>query len=81
MTPLLRRAAAALAVLSLLLAGCSTGVEDEDGWRKILERDYPCEELLDVARKLPASVDRETVEADLRAEGCDPADLDRPAAS
>ena len=78
MRPVVRLVAVALAALSLLLAGCSTGVEDEDGWRKVLEKDYPCQELLEVAGKLPASVDREMVEADLRAEGCDPAELDRP---
>ncbi len=67
-----RRLAAAAVALLLLLAACGTGVEDQKGWRKALERNYPCEELLDIARKLPSSMNRQQVNEDLRRAGCEP---------
>ncbi len=67
---LLRRSAALFASASLVLAACSTGVRDEEGWQKVLERDYQCEELLDVARDLPESFDRKQINHDLRRRGC-----------
>ena len=64
-------AAGAFALL-LALAACGTGVEDEKAWNKVLERGYPCSELVDVAKKLPSSVDRVKVADDLRRAGCEP---------
>lgn len=57
---------------ALALGACGTGVDDEEGWQKVLERDYPCEELLDVAEGLPSSIDRRRVAEDLRRAGCEP---------
>lgn len=59
-----------LLVVGLLAGGCSTGVEDIEGWRKAVARGYPCSELREIADGLPASVDREEVDADLRERGC-----------
>ena len=67
-----RRGAAAAITLALVLTGCSTGVQDEKGWRKALERGYPCAELLDIAEGLPSSVDPQMVADDLRRAGCEP---------
>ena len=64
-------AAGAFALL-LALAACGTGVEDEKAWNKVLERGYPCSELIDVALDLPSSVDRVKVAEDLRQAGCEP---------
>ena len=64
--------AAGAVALILALAACGTGVEDEKGWNKVLERGYPCRELIDVAQDLPASVDRVKVAEDLRQAGCEP---------
>lgn len=58
--------------LALTASACATGVRDEEGWRKALKRGYPCAELVDIADKLPDSVDRSTVEDDLRQAGCEP---------
>ena len=67
------RAVAVLAGAALLmLTACSTGVMDEEGWNKVLERDYDCAELVDVARDLPENVDRAQVNKDLEARGCQP---------
>lgn len=67
------RGSAVLASAALLtLTACSTGVKDEEGWNKVLERDYDCAELVDVARDLPEKVDRAQVNEDLRARGCEP---------
>ena len=68
----LRSLAAPAFALVLALAACGTGVQDEKGWQKVLERDYPCEELRDVAEQLPSSIDRQQVAADLRRAGCEP---------
>jgi hypothetical protein len=73
MTGVARWLAVAAVALVLVLTGCGTGVEDEEGWRKVLERNYSCEELLDVADGLPSSIDRQRVAEDLRRAGCDPA--------
>lgn len=61
--------------LALLLAGCGTGVQDEKGWNKALERGYPCTELLDIAQDLPSSIDPRKVAQDLRRAGCEPPSL------
>ena len=66
------RGSAATVVTLAVLAGCSTGVDDEKGWRKVLDRNYPCAELVDIARDLPASVDTRMVTEDLRRAGCEP---------
>lgn len=66
-----RLAFGAVAVV-LGLAACGTGVKDEKGWNKVLERGYPCSELLDVAQDLPSSIDRQKVVEDLRRAGCEP---------
>lgn len=63
---------AAVALAGVLALSACTGVKDEKGWRKVLTKDYPCEELLDVAADLPSSVDPAMVDADLRERGCDP---------
>ncbi len=68
----MKRLAAGAAALVLALAACGTGVEDEKGWDKVLERGYPCSELIDVANDLPSSVDRVKVAEDLRRAGCEP---------
>ena len=68
----LGRAVAAAVMLVVVLAGCSTGVEDEEGWRKVLDRGYPCAELIAVAERLPSSIDPQRVADDLRRAGCEP---------
>ncbi len=67
----MRRVAVAAVAAVLALAACGTGVKDEKGWNKVLERGYPCSELLDVAQDLPSSVDRQKVAEDLRRAGCE----------
>ena len=66
-----RRATAAVVVV-VFLAACGTGVEDEKGWNKALERGYDCTELLDIAGDLPSSMDPAKVAEDLRRAGCEP---------
>jgi hypothetical protein len=56
--------------VGLVAGACSTGVEDIEGWRKAVARDYSCSELREIADGLPASVDRDEVDADLRRKGC-----------
>ncbi len=68
----MKRLAAAAVALVLALAACGTGVEDEKGWNKVLQRGYPCAELIDVAEDLPSSIDRAKVAEDLRRAGCEP---------
>lgn len=68
----MKRLAVGAVALVLLLAGCGTGVEDEKGWNKALERGYPCSELVDIARDLPSSIDPQQVVEDLRGAGCEP---------
>jgi hypothetical protein len=68
----MRGLAATAVALALALTACGTGVEDEKGWNKVLERGYPCAELIDVARDLPSSIDRVKVAEDLRKAGCEP---------
>lgn len=76
----MKRLAVAAVFLTLALAAC-TGVEDEEGWEKVLERGYPCSELVDVAEDLPRSIDRQRIADDLRRAGCEPpAGLTDPAA-
>jgi hypothetical protein len=59
-------------VVALTAAGCvRTGVRDYDGWRAAVEHGQPCSELYDIRSKLPASVDRNAVDPDLREIGCD----------
>ncbi len=72
MTAAVRWVAVALAALALVLTACGTGVRDEKGWQEVLERNYPCEELVDVAEKLPSSVDSRQIAEDLRQRGCEP---------
>ena len=67
------RSLAAAALAGVLAFTACTGVRDEEGWRKALTKNYPCEELLDIAADLPSDVDPEMVADDLRARGCDPA--------
>lgn len=59
-------------VIALSLTACvRTGVRDYEGWRASVEHGQPCSVLHDIRRKLPASVDRAQVDADLQAIGCD----------
>ena len=74
-----RRWLAVVVVLAVALAGCRTGVRDEDGWEKVLDRGYSCAELRDVAEDLPSSVDRGRVDEDLRKAGCQPLGADQDA--
>lgn len=67
----MKAVAAAAVALVLGLTACGTGVDDEKGWNKVLERGYPCAELIDVAEGLPSSVDRVKVADDLRRAGCE----------
>ena len=67
----MKRLAVGAVALVLLLAGCGTGVKDEKGWNKALERNYPCSELIDIAVDLPASIDPQKVAEDLRRAGCE----------
>lgn len=65
-------------VASVAFSGCiGTGVRDYAGWEKAVETGQPCAELFDMRAKLPASVDRAAVEADLRRIGCETADSRR----
>ena len=64
--------AAPAVALILAVSACSTGVDDEKGWDKVLKRGYPCAELIDVAEGLPSSVDPVKVANDLRLAGCEP---------
>lgn len=69
----LQRPSALVAALSLVvgLAGCvSTGVRDYEGWRAAVDHGEPCSELFEIRHKLPASVDRVKVDADLAEIGC-----------
>jgi hypothetical protein len=68
----MKRLAAGAIALALTLAACGTGVQDEKGWNKALERGYPCSELLDIAKGLPSSIDPRKVAEDLRKAGCEP---------
>ena len=68
----MKTVAAAAVAMILALSACSTGVDDEKGWNKVLKRGYPCAELIDVAEGLPSSVDSAKVAADLRRAGCEP---------
>ncbi len=68
----MKRLVGAAVALVLALGACGTGVDDEKGWNKVLERNYPCSELIDVAEGLPSSVDRVKVAEDLRRAGCEP---------
>ena len=72
---LLQRPSVLLAALSLVvvlaLVGCvSTGVRDYEGWRAAVDHGEPCSRLYEIRHKLPTSVDRAKVDADLAEIGC-----------